>query len=92
MLEDDDSTDMAQLIDGLQNIAENNFLTQFGYSYNGDRSMPSDLSTADGTMCKGHEDFITCKVGDSRAITNYVDNTTIGYGPPWSPLPNIDIG
>jgi hypothetical protein len=73
-----DAEKMAQLQTDLSNIARQQFIKQFGYAYNGDRSVPSDLSTDPRAICKSHEDFVSVAEGDTATMTTYVDNTILG--------------
>lgn len=70
------SDDATQLLDNLQVATQQQFLTQFGYVYNGIRSSPPDL--LEGGNLYATEDFVSVKGGDTVTMTNYVDETILG--------------
>ena len=76
---DDDEKNAATLEKDLQTLTERQFLVQYAYPYNGDRSLPTNMSTSPTAFLTSHEDFVSVPEGDTTLLTNYVDNTILGF-------------
>ncbi|MCJ1251653.1 hypothetical protein MMC30_008888 [Trapelia coarctata] len=83
---DDDEKNAAELEKDLQTLTERQFLVKYAYTYNGDRTVPTSMSTDPNAFLTSHEDFVSVPEGDTTLLTNYVDNTILGKGsnlPAW---------
>jgi len=71
----DPDAEYQELVDNLQTVLKQRFLTAYGYPYNGADSLP--LFLVQGKSVSTHADFVNTSTQTTDPLTAYVDTTVV---------------